>query len=254
MALFEQWHTHGSGPARAEIIESSLWLVAVIAREYRCSTSDRADLIAEGYVALLIAFARFDRTRGVRFATYARFWVSAAMNAYLGRAENALGSLARARMNAKRRREASLVRSPADSGHVGGAWDACDVSLDAPLGGDVSTTLLDRLAADALDAETVMESSRRSAAVNAAVERARSTFDSRERVIFDVRFVSDEDDEGSSLNEVARKLQLSRERVRQLEERVRRKLADHLRLALAEAAPDADPIPSATQRASRNAG
>ena len=235
LALFEQWRLHRKG--RAQIIEASLSLVAAIAREFRCTSSDRSNLIAEGCLALLTAFERFDPARGVRFATYARHWVSAAMKAYLGRAQNALGSRAYARMNAKLRREASLA-SWSDGGFnanaglsantAGGPWGGRDLSLDAPLARDATTTLLDSLAADSLDADAKIESERRKAIVNAAVAEARSTFDSREQVIFDVRFMADEDDldnehrTATTLDHAARKLGLSRERVRQLEERVRR--------------------------------
>jgi RNA polymerase sigma-32 factor len=237
LALFEQWQDRGQG--RAQILESSLWLVALIAREFRCMESDRADLIAEGHLALLMAFDRFDPSRGVRFTTYARPWVSAAMKSYLGRSQNALGSRAYARMNAKLRRETRFDPGSREDGPEGngsalrGGWGGRDVSLDAPIAGDGPTTLLDCLASDWMDVETAMMSHRQKASVRAAVEEARSTFDAREQVIFDIRFMTDEgDDEPTTLDAAAKKLGLSRERVRQLEERVRCKLVDGLRHAL----------------------
>ena len=165
----------------------------------------------------------------MRFATYARYWVHASMSALLLRTTNALGSLARSRADVKRRRESGAARNFG----LDGFQSLRDVSLDAPLASDNDTTLLERLVAESADVDAQIECGRRNVLVASAVADLVATFDLRERVIFDARFGPDE-----ALNEpvgpdvVAGRLRLSRERVRQLEERVRLKLANRLRTVL----------------------
>lgn len=218
-ALFDEWAAEKSISARNRLIEAHLWLVVMVSREYRCNAADRSDLVGEGHLGLLSAFERFDPTLGVRFATYARHWVHASMSAFFLRTTNALGSLARSRADAKSRRQS--CPSPRD------------VSLDAPLAGDNDATLLDCLSSESVDVDAQIECKRRDIVVASTVANLVATFDQRELVIYESRFPHEERaDDPVCLDVVAGLLRLSPERVRQLEERVRTKLANGLRPVL----------------------
>jgi RNA polymerase sigma factor (sigma-70 family) len=232
-ALFDEWSSRVDGSARISarnsIVEAHLWLVSVVSREYRCSAAERSDLIGEGHLGLLHAFERFDRTLGVRFATYARYWIQSSMSAFLLRTTNALGSLARSRAERDRRREAAAGRQLGLDGH----HHLRDVSLDAPSTSDDDRALHERLLTDDWDVDARIECGRRSVLVSTAVAELLTTFDRRERVVYQARFHDDETSgEPVAVAVVAEQLGLSRARARQLEGRVRMKLANHLRVVL----------------------
>ncbi|MBA3827045.1 MAG: sigma-70 family RNA polymerase sigma factor [Ktedonobacterales bacterium] len=69
----------GEGAARAQLIEANLGLVIVIAREYRSSRIALIDLIQEGNLGLMHAVEKFDPQRGIRFSTYAAWWIRQAV-------------------------------------------------------------------------------------------------------------------------------------------------------------------------------
>jgi RNA polymerase primary sigma factor len=68
-------------------VEEHLGFVVMLAAQLRRRDASFADLVAEGNLGLLEAARRFDPSRGVRFTTYAAFWVRAFMFAYLRRAQ-----------------------------------------------------------------------------------------------------------------------------------------------------------------------
>ena len=64
---------------KAKLIESHLYLSKVIARHYKSNTMAYEDLVQEGYIGLIKAADRFDPDRGVKFSTYATYWVKQAI-------------------------------------------------------------------------------------------------------------------------------------------------------------------------------
>lgn len=73
----------GDNGARERLIRANLRSIAWMARRYRGMSSEAEDLISEGVLGILRAVERFDATRGVRFSTYARWWVREAMGDYM---------------------------------------------------------------------------------------------------------------------------------------------------------------------------
>jgi RNA polymerase sigma-32 factor len=105
--------------------------------------------------------------------------------------------------------------------------DARDVSLDAKVYGDSSTTLGDTLIAGELNQEDGLVSSEVGGHVRDAVQVALTALDKRERYIVENRLMADNEDE-MSLADIGRHLGVSRERARQLEARAKKKLKSRI--------------------------
>jgi RNA polymerase sigma-32 factor len=83
VTLARRWRTHGDQAAADRLVTSHLRLVAKIARGYRGYGLPLAELISEGNFGMLQAVKRFDPDRGFRLATYAVWWVRAAIQEYI---------------------------------------------------------------------------------------------------------------------------------------------------------------------------
>src|SRR5580704_9234506 len=81
--LAKSWKEHGDLQAAHKLVTSHLRLVAKIAMGYRGYGLPLADLIAEGNVGMMQAVKRFDPERGFRLATYAMWWIRAAIQEYI---------------------------------------------------------------------------------------------------------------------------------------------------------------------------
>src|SRR6202142_1694129 len=81
--LAKSWKEHGDLQAAHKLVTSHLRLVAKIAMGYRGYGLPLADLIAEGNVGMMQAVKRFDPDRGFRLATYAMWWIRAAIQEYI---------------------------------------------------------------------------------------------------------------------------------------------------------------------------
>ncbi len=81
--LAKRWREHGDGDAAHKLVTSHLRLVAKIARGYRGYGLQIADVISEGHLGLMQALERFEPERGFRFATYAVWWIKAAIQGYI---------------------------------------------------------------------------------------------------------------------------------------------------------------------------
>src|ERR1051326_9539701 len=81
--LTVRWRDHGDRAALDELVGSHLRLVVKIARGFAGYGLPLADLVAEGNVGLMQAAEKFDPDRGFRFATYAMWWIRAAIQEYI---------------------------------------------------------------------------------------------------------------------------------------------------------------------------
>src|SRR4051812_3497802 len=81
--LAKRWTEHGDGDAAHKLVTSHLRLVAKIAMGYRGYGLPISDLISEGNVGLMQAVKRFDPEKGFRLATYAMWWIKAAIHEYI---------------------------------------------------------------------------------------------------------------------------------------------------------------------------
>jgi RNA polymerase sigma-32 factor len=81
--LAKRWREHGDHEAAHKLVNSHLRLVAKIARGYRGYGLPISDVISEGNIGLMQAVQRFEPEKGFRFATYAMWWIRAAIQEYI---------------------------------------------------------------------------------------------------------------------------------------------------------------------------
>lgn len=197
---------------------------------------ERADLAQEGYLGLLRAAKRFDPERGLRFSTYARWWVRAQITRAIdqngrvvrlpGAAVEQLRNLRKAQRDYERvGAEPTVAQLAADAGvdveraeFLLSRGEA--VSLDEPMDEDGGRTMSAQIADESPDA--MFEVSRREEA-RRAVETLSHALEARDRDLLTSRYGLD-GQEPLSLAEVGRRMSLSRERVRQLEKEALRTL------------------------------
>src|SRR5215831_8874710 len=240
------------------LVTSNLRFVVKIAFGFRGYGIKVSDLVEEGNLGLLEAVKRFDPERGRRFMTYASFWIRAYILAYVLKSWSLVGvgtgplqSKLFFRLQRERARIAARLGSGADVERrlarkfgttedrirdMEQRLDRRDSSLDAVAFRDGAVTMLDLLPDLGADQEARCSAAERDDLVRQRVVEALATLEAREVLIVKKRLLTDEPE---TLAEIGRTLGLSRERVRQLEERVKaklRKILGDLQGELAEAA------------------
>jgi RNA polymerase sigma-32 factor len=253
LELVERWQLHGDRSARDALLAASLHPTVAIAIEYRRYGVPIDELVAEGNLGVVLALSKFDRTRGLRFMSYASFWVRARMLAHVLSSFSLVGGQSgafRSKAFFKLRRERARISTLVGEGEeadlmlaqsLGVSVDkvrvlvrqleARDVSLDATPFDDSRASLLDRLASPEPASEEVVSRAQERQRLQAAVGDAVARLGERERFIVKRRLLADEEDE-LSLVEMGKHLGVSRERVRQLEVRAKRRLSECLAAAL----------------------
>jgi RNA polymerase sigma-32 factor len=249
LELVERWQLHGDRGARDALLAASLHATVAIAIEYRRYGVPIDELVAEGNLGVVLALAKFDRTRGLRFMSYASFWVRARILGHVLSSFSLVGGQSgafRSKAFFKLRRERARISTLVGEGEeadlmlarsLGVSVDkvkvlvrqleARDVSLDAAPFDDSPASPLDRLASPEPTSEEAVSRAQERQRLQVAVGDAVDRLAERERFIVRGRLLADEDDE-LSLVEMGKHLGVSRERVRQLEVRAKRRLRESL--------------------------
>lgn len=243
-ALARRWREAGDATALHELTRAYTRLVIAIARRYRSYGLPMGDLVQEGNVGLMLAARRFEPERAVRFSTYAAWWIRSAMQDYVLRnwsivrtgSTTAQKSLffnlrrLRARIEeqsgvplddaGRRRIAATLGVALGEVERMDLRLAGADQSLNAPRGEgdeDWQDVIADGRPSPEQTAIGVHDGRRRSRWLAEALEE----LSPRERRIIDARRLREE---RATLEELAGALGVSKERVRQLEQRALLKL------------------------------
>jgi RNA polymerase primary sigma factor len=221
----------GDTRARRRLVEANLRLVIAIARRYVNSGVPLIDLIQEGNMGLMRAAEKFDYKRGTHFGTYATWWIRQAVSRAAGEQSRLihLPEHVATRLRKVRRVAAQISQ---ESGNdplpeqiaeaAGMPLEEVDdllhvteqpVSLDAPADTENRYSLADTLEDRSSQAPADIASRH---LVGEELHRALSTLTSRERAVVTLRYGIG-DGRSRTLLEVGRELNISRERVRQLE-------------------------------------
>ena len=253
--LAKSWREHEDLEAAHKLVTSHLRLVAKIAMGYRGYGLPVAELISEGNVGMMQAVKRFDPERGFRLATYAMWWIRAAIQEYIlhswslvkmgttAAQKKLFFNLRKLKGQIKAIEEGDLhpehVTKIAEALNVPEAdvvsmnrrLSAPDHSLNAPLRIDGDGEWQDWLVDEGEDQETMLAESEEMTQRRALLQSAMTSLNKRERHILEQRRLSENP---TTLEDLSQEYGISRERVRQIEVRAFEKLQKAIRNAAIE--------------------
>jgi RNA polymerase sigma-32 factor len=236
--LAKRWREHGDRDAAHKLVTSHLRLVTRIARDYRGYGLAISEAISEGNVGLMQAVERFEPEQGFRFATYAVWWIKAAIQEYILRSWSLvkMGTTANQKKLFFNLRKAKSKISALDEGDLHpdqvkliakrlGVTDQDVVDMNRRLCGDASLNAAihedgdsgewqDWLVEESPDQETTLAASEEFDNRHKTLSDALTVLNKRERRIFETRRLAEEQ---ITLVKLAEEFGVSRERVRQIE-------------------------------------
>ncbi|MBI2538807.1 MAG: RNA polymerase factor sigma-32 [Deltaproteobacteria bacterium] len=243
--LAVEYKEFGNIEAAYRLVTANLRLVVMIAREYQRAFRNLLDLVQEGNIGLMEAVKNFDPYRGIRFPSYAVWWIRAYIIRYImndwrmvkigtTQAQRKLffnlqkekerleaegftpgQKLLAERLNVKEGEIVEMEQRLANR----------DLSTDIPVGEGEEATLLDFLADNKETPEERVAEAEYHRVLSEKMEEFGRTLKDKESVIFRERLLTEEP---LTLREIGEKYGISRERVRQIEERIKKKLKGFL--------------------------
>ncbi len=248
--LAKRWKEHGDVEAAHKLVTSHLRLVAKIAMGYRGYGLPLSEIISEGNVGLMQAVKRFDPDRGYRLATYAMWWIRAAIQEYilhnwslvkmgttaaqkklffnLRRLKSQLQELEDGDLSPEsvRRIAETLDVTEQDVIDMNRRLGGPDHSLNALLRDDSETEWQDWLVDDHATAEEEIAEEEEFAYRHGLLQEAMAVLNDRERHILSERRLKEP---ATTLEELSHHYGISRERVRQIEVRAFEKLQKEMK-------------------------
>ena len=254
--LAKRWQEHEDAAAAQKLVTSHLRLVARIAMGYRGYGLPIGEVISEGNVGLMQAVKRFDPDKGFRLATYAMWWIRAAIQEYILRSWSLvkMGTTASQKKLFFNLRKAKSQLQALEEGDLRpdqvkqiatnlGVPEEDVVSMNRRLGGDASLNAplradsesgewQDWLVDDGPDQETKLVESEEMNRRREYLEAAMDSLNDRERRIFTARRLADDP---LTLEELSAEFNVSRERIRQIEVRAFEKVQKAVQKAAVKA-------------------
>ncbi len=246
LRLFQEYRTHGSREAAVKLIMANLRVSVSIAAEYLHTGADHMDLIQEGNVGLMQAIKKFDPSKNVRFYAYAAWWSRAYILRYLlhtfrlvkvGTTQDQrklFYNLKKEKAKLERDGFAPDTKLLADRLNVRerdviemdqrlGNWE---LSLDQPIGEDQESTLLDILPSHQEPADEQLADHQLMKLFRAKLAEFIHTLEERDEDILRNRILSDSP---LTLDDLGEKYGITKERTRQLEARIIKRLRDFMK-------------------------
>lgn len=251
LSLARRWRNDGDHKAMHKLVSAYLRLVVATATRFRNYGLPMPDLIQEGNIGLMLAVNRFDPERGVRFSTYAAWWVRSSMQEYvlrnwsIVRSGTSAGQKAlffnlrwlRAKLeraggstqldDATRDEIATTLKvSPADVTAMAQRLGARDHSLNEQVGGDEGgDAFQDFLADPGPNPEEIVSGKLDGGLRHEWLTESLKELSPREQMIITERMLGDDK---VTLEELGGRLGVTKERVRQIETKAFRKLQERV--------------------------
>lgn len=243
--LAKRYKEHGDTEAAHKLVTSHLRLVAKIAMGYRGYGLPVTDLISEGNVGIMKAVKKFDPERGFRLATYAMWWIRAQIQEYvlhswslvkigttaaqkklffnLRKLKNQLSSIESGDLSPENAREIAtrLNVKEAEVLDMNNRLFSGDQSLNVHIGDEGDTEWQDMLVDSNETQDNILANSNELLFRKKIFEKALEVLNDREKEIISLRKLRDKP---VKLEELSKKFNISRERVRQIEEKAFEKL------------------------------
>lgn len=240
-----QYRHDGNTEAARRLVVGNLWLVVRVAREYERAARSMLDLIQEGNIGLMEAVRNFDPEREVRFPSYAIWWIKAYIIRYViaNWKMVKIGTTQAQRklffnLNKEKERleregfypsskliaEKLNVRE-SDVIEMEQRMEGADLSFEAPLPGESETSLVSVLPSGLPNAEDVFAEKERERLVRESFAAFTLELNDKELLIFQERLLAEDK---ATLQDLSDKLGVSKERIRQIENRIKDKLRSFL--------------------------
>ncbi|MDC0192642.1 RNA polymerase sigma factor RpoH [Alphaproteobacteria bacterium] len=247
--LAKRFKEHGDNKAAHKLVTSHLRLVAKIAMGYRGYGLPVTDLISEGNVGIMQAVKKFDPEKGFRLATYAMWWIRAQIQEYvlhswslvkigttaaqkklffnLKKLKNQLESIDEGNLSPENVREIAkrLNVKEAEVVSMENRLFSSDQSLNVQIGTEEKTEWQDTIKDDRKTQDTIIENINEFDYRKNLLEKAMNVLNLREKQIIKLRKLAEKP---KKLEELSKHFEISRERVRQIEEKAMEKLQNEI--------------------------
>lgn len=235
----------GDQEAAYKLVLGNLRLVVMIAREYQRAVRSILDLIQEGNIGLIEAVKKYDPYRGIRFPSYAVWWIRAYIVRYvianwrlvkIGTTQAQRKLFFNLRKEQEKLERAGFYPGPkllaekldvkeSEVLEMQQRLESPDLSVDTPLDDDPDSSLLSFLSDGSDSAEDTVGKNQMRKLILDSFNEFSSELNHKEQVIFEKRLLGEEK---ATLEDLGLELKISRERVRQIENRLKEKLKQFL--------------------------
>jgi RNA polymerase sigma-32 factor len=235
----------GDVKAAYRLVTANLRLVVMVARRYERTFRNLLDLVQEGNIGLMEAVKKFDPYRGIRFPSYAVWWIRAYVIRYI---MNNFRLVKMGTTQAQRKLFFNLQKEmtrleeqgfevtpkllasrldvkPAEVVEMQQRMAARDLSVDTPVGQDGDASMLDLMAGGQPNTEEAVADAHYRSLVAQKMREFGETLEGKDKTIFEERLLAEDP---KTLAEIGESFHVSRERVRQIEERLKTRLKDYL--------------------------